>query len=485
MQNRQAKRRVPGVSLALMALLASADVSLTGCATLGHSAARAPASAAIETRIPALEVAGTVLANPTALVVALKWERIGGRYPEVVRETTVTIDAKAVQTADVLKIQLPDNLEPLVLQTIERKSRSNGTLVWSASVNKSRHETATITIVAGILTGSIEAPNGRAYRIRHLKGDQYLLQEIDRSKFPPEACLDLRLIGGELPLRSRFRTLATIVQSTLCVPEDPADRIEVMVVFTEDALEEAQEVATMAGAIENAIEQTNTSYSRSGIQQRLVPIYPFLQVQYTEASSITQNLIRLTSATNPQLTIVHDQRKALAADIVVLVTKESDSCGLAKVMIDVSSDFAKSAFAVVPYRCMDSFSFAHELGHLMGARHDVHQDPTRNSPFAYNHGFVQTTPSGGAPDPWFTVMGTQAWCNGKGVARCARIGFWSTPDTTFDYYGQATGVVGESDNRQTLNTTAKTVANFLCSSSREAPNIAARSTLLSEGGKIP
>ena len=470
MEDRHAKPRASGECPFRVTLLALALVSSACCVT----------------KFPTPAAAEAVPADATVLVVAAKWERIGGRYPEVVRETTVTIDVKAVQTADVLTIQLPDTLEPLVLRTIERKSRSNGTLVWSASVNRSRHQSATIAIVGGILTGSIEAPNGRAYRIRHLQGDQYLLQEIDRSKFPPEACLDLKLIGEELQQPRRIRTQTRHAQSTLCVPEDPADRIEVMVAYTSDALAEAQEVATIVGAIENAFEQTNTSYLRSGIRQRLVPAYPFLEVQYTQESSITLDLPRLRDVNDRELSIVHAQRKALAADIVVLVTKDSDSCGLAKVMTEVSSEFASFAFAVVPYRCLtDSFSFAHELGHLMGARHDVHQDGIRGSPFAFNHGFVQTTPSGGAPHPWLTVMGTQAWCKRMELAACARIGFWSTPDTTFDYYGQATGVAGESDNRQTLNTTAKTVANFMCSSSREAPNIAARSTLLSEGGKIP
>jgi hypothetical protein len=393
-----------------------------------------------------------------------KWDRDGGAHREVVRETTVSIDVKIAERADVLQIRLPDPTPSLLLRTIGGKKRmANGALTWSASVNDSRYETAAFAIVDGVLTASIAAPSGRAYRIRHIKGDMYLLQEIDRSKFPPEACQVPKAIRGELPRPGHDRERMTRVQDTLCSPEDPATSIDVMVTYTDSALAEAGSAATMVGAIENAFDQTNTSYQNSGITHRIARVYPFVEVTYTEESSIASDLDRLLDVNDWQLSGIHTKRKALAADIVVLVTRSSGSCGLAKLMATAST-----AFAVIPYWCLtDTFSFAHELGHLMGARHDVHLDATRNPPFPFNHGFVQTNPTGGAPHPWFTVMGTSKRCADTQTKGCARIDFWSTPQALFSYYGDVTGNAEEADNRRTLNGTASTVANFMCSSTRE------------------
>lgn len=440
---------------------ALACIVLAGCVASQGPGTSRPASTEPGAKARSSAVADSEPPSPKLLFDAVKWQRKSGSDPEVVRETTVTIDVKAIETQDVLRIQLPGT--SFLLQTIERTKRPNGTLVWLASVNKSKYETATFAIVRGILTGSIAAPNGRAYRIRYFKGELYLLQEIDRSKFPPEACL----------IRAPMPQVAQAIQSSPCTPEDAGDTIDVMVVYTNGALAEVNPkvgttaMATMEGAIENAFSQANTSYAHSGIKQRLLPVYPYTPIQYTEGASTTDDLDNLKNVNNPQLSSIHVKRKALAADIVVLVTAYSGSCGLADVMTTVSPAFASNAFAIVPYRCLtDSYSFAHELGHLMGARHDIYQDATRNSPFAFNHGYAQAVPTGAAAHPWYTVMGTNNLCSAMLLTDCQRIDFWSTPDTQFDYYGDATGVANEADNQQTLNTSAKTVANFMCSSSR-------------------
>jgi Metallo-peptidase family M12 len=463
MENRLARARPPETYRRWTTLVITACASVTGCVAPPAGGVRAPAS----TQSVADDRAEP--SHTKLLFHAAKWERNGGAYPEVVRETKVIIDVKAAEAEETLRIKLPDMEPLLVLRTIDGKKErmANGALVWSARVNDSRYETAAFAIVEGVLTASIGAPNGRAYRIRHLKSDVYLLQEIDRSKFPPEECKATEKIRGELPQLWHDRVATTRVQSTLCVPEDPPTSIEVMVVYSDAALVEAQSAPTMIGAIENAFRQTNTSYASSGIEQRIRPVYPFVHVHYTEESSITMDLGRLKDVNDSQLSDVHAKREALAADIVILVTHTSGTCGLASVMTNVSTAFAARAFAVVPYRCLtDTFSFAHELGHLMGARHDVNQDAMQNSPFPFNHGFVRTHPIGGAPHPWFTVMGTPTQCTRTWTKDCARIAFWSTPDIQFDYYGEATGVADQADNRRTLNATASIVANFVCSSTR-------------------
>jgi hypothetical protein len=60
------------------------------------------------------------------------------------------------------------------------------------------------------------------------------------------------------------------------------------------------------------------------------------------------------------------------------------------------------------------YSLAHEIGHLIGARHDLALDDTM-APFPYGHGFVSGT-------KWRTMMSYKDSCDG-----CPRLPIWSSP----------------------------------------------------------
>lgn len=142
-------------------------------------------------------------------------------------------------------------------------------------------------------------------------------------------------------------------------------------------------------------------------------------------------------------------RTAYGADMIVVVipSHPSVNCGVANLVeirngVEVinpgTTPFAGKAFAVVEHNCGNGdFTFAHELGHTLGMRHDFLSvardgDPSRAIlPWAFGH--ILTRPSGSKVA---TVMG--CYTGTGSFNACSRIGQFSNPNILFE--GVPTGV---------------------------------------------
>src|SRR5690606_13609511 len=155
-----------------------------------------------------------------------------------------------------------------------------------------------------------------------------------------------------------------------------------------------------------------------------------------------------------ELDAAHAWRDEVHADAVVLLVEEgADYCGFAYIMRELDRGFARSAFAVVKRSCAHGDRiFAHEVGHLLGIRHDRYVDGGGSlAPDA--HGFVNVAPAAG--DPFRTVVAYEDHCRDAGFS-CPTVPSFSSSTATLG--GEALGESGLADAARVLGESVPVVA---------------------------
>ena len=235
--------------------------------------------------------------------------------------------------------------------------------------------------------------------------------------------------------------------------------IDVAVVYTPAAREAAGGVAAIEAEIDLLVAETNQAYETSRVDHR-VTLVDASEVPYVESGDSTLDLSRLLDPSDGHMDEVHSLRDEVGADLVHLIVGETDDiCGRA---------YRPGVFGLSLQGC-GAFTFAHELGHNMGLRHDRHQ-------VHHNQGGVRSHPAygyvnqraldAGAPESkrWFTIMGYPTQCRDAGVS-CGRLAAFSSPrlqaggDLLGVPYGSGgSGVNGPADAVAVLNATGPAVA---------------------------
>lgn len=281
------------------------------------------------------------------------------------------------------------------------------------------------------LSGTIRA-NGQLYTLQPLaKGDGHVIARIDETRMPPDhpaAYTDM----WRASLAEHPQVKAATARATALAPVT----VRVMIVFSNAAATAVGNTSTKANL---AISESNQSFANSGVNVsfQLAGVYT---ANYTN-SSFDTDLSRFRGTTDGYLDSYHTTRNNIAADVAVLITTNTQYCGLGYL-----NSNAASAFSVTSHSCMTGYySFAHEIGHNFGARHDPATDPS-TTPVAYAHGYRSPT------NAWRTIMAYN--CSPS----CPRINYWSNPART--YNGQAMGTTTRSNNARLLNERAATVAAF-------------------------
>ena len=272
-----------------------------------------------------------------------------------------------------------------------------------------------------------------------------------------------------------FRTwLSTITFSGLICPPAEQSVIDVAVFYTSAARENTGGTDEIATAIDLMVAETNMAYMNSGANQRINLVAAEEVVGYRETNDLAIDIFRLRLTSDGYMDEIHDIRDEVAADIVLLIA--AGLSGRAFQLSVPSTSSESRAFGVV--NAYSSSTFAHELGHIMGLRHDRYEVCGDNcggfTLFPYAFGYVnQEALEPGAPDTafWRTIMAYPNQCG-----PCPTILRFSNPDQIHpdpggDPLGKAglepaAGAGGPSDAVRMLNRTRGYVANY-----RTAPAI--------------
>ena len=370
--------------------------------------------------------------------------------PTVIRSRLVRINFAPLAGAD-----LPPGDESIVLNLFDDvtltavkdrlETLSEGRKVWYGHI-KDRPGSYVILVFHGqSMAGNIFLPQAQ-YQIRGVVGDLHSVREIDQSKF--QGCKDavpVVPVGG-------------IARDEPKTQGDSAATIDVLVVYTPAAAASSTDIHS---EIALAVAESNQSYLNSNVVHRINLVGAF-QVLYAESGDMGTDLERLKGTADGYMDGVHSLRDQYFADCVVLITKPNDLyCGIAY-QYNGGSGFDPWAFAVVGLDCATGYySFAHELGHNMGLRHDCYTDQ-QDDPFDYitytenGHGYVDTA------NAWRTIMAYNRQCSDLGFD-CTRVQYFSNPNVT--YLGDPTGSPASggdctADSRTRLMDTDFTVANF-------------------------
>lgn len=353
----------------------------------------------------------------------------------------VDINLDKILEYEDFSLQLGERKIPIRKERID--ARGINSYVFVGSNNEGCH--VLISVLDDDIQGVIET-NEEVFTIKTV-GEQYALMTLDYSQLR-EACDDLH----EEIDRSSFddtnnlnhdsdikRDDDTISSPILRSAAAYDCKIRVLVLYTQNAKDS---VSNIKNTILTAVEYTNQSFINSQINYQIELVYAG-QTNYTESGDIYIDLPRFRNTGDGYMDEVHTLRNKYSADVCVLLNHIYQGyCGLGYLGVT-----ATDAFCVVNSACdVSNYSFAHEIGHLLGCRHDPYVD-SNTTPFAYGHGYVHPS------NTWRTIMAYVDACGS-----CPRLRYWSNPNVLKN--GEPMGTVATHNNARVWNERSNTVMAF-------------------------
>ena len=379
------------------------------------------------------------------------------------RELAVEIDlARLRSEPQRLSIPLPDLRLVVAMQSrVDRTSAER--FSWFGTIKDGLVDgDVSLHYNEGRLRGTVRLADGVSYLLSTENG-AYRLVEVEPAKGDtcalaphkqPIPGLETVVKGGGL-----MSINAALDSRTACFPLKVLYLINVMVLYPESLAPQKQQVEDYAA---DQIAESNNIFANSGVNIRYLLAYVGKitgSQPTTGGSSPTSSALswlngQFSGAPNTEVELLAETHNA---DMITIVIPPDPNlnCGIANLPeLDAAGNevmysrfaplppgqgipFNDRAFSVVELNCgLIDLTFAHELGHTFGMRHDVEaRGPEESLPWAYGH-IIED----GGQGQKATVMG----CVGNALP-CFRLKLFSTPLRSF--LGKPAGVHSPSSSQ--------------------------------------
>jgi len=336
--------------------------------------------------------------------------------------------------------------QSVTLVRIGSRIRDDGSVSWWGTV-KETGERAVLCLWGNALLTGYFAYEGTIYAIEHVGGGIAAVAELGRG-LPDHPAANGRPQGDAISAPDRGAVARQEPPEPAVPPFSDEERkqleaknitIDVMLLYTPRVarhyIRDPDELLSLA------IGEANEIFRNSGLGNIRLRLVHVQRIEY-DASTEDQfnHLYAMVDGLGP-FKDVKRLRNEKRADIVGLIIDNPTGCGLST-RIGPQSD---EAFFVVHHACgVITMSIAHEIGHILGVRHDRLVDGN-DSPFAYGHGYVNAT-------KWRDIMSYNESCGG-----CPRIPYFSNPRITYE--GEPTGT-DAADSARVILELAERVSKF-------------------------
>jgi peptidyl-Asp metalloendopeptidase len=337
--------------------------------------------------------------------------------------------------------------------TLERVTRDDkkGTQSWIGSFEDSPGSLVVLSKAQGVVTG-FGTYQDQTFELQPSKGGKHVFFTVDNTRLPQAADPVEKSVTGGAEL---FSTTGLDDSGSVTTTGAAGAVVhDVLIVYTSTSAARWG-AATLQSMIQNAVQAANQAYINS-YANITVNVVGVKQVSMRESGSG----MYATMGTLEKDAEVQGLRKSLYADMVVLVSEDSNYCGYAKLTKYFTNGVTTwwDANSIVYSNCLSNQTVAHELGHLQGLDHNK-ENTAYSGWYSYSYGYRRCTTDG-----FLDIMSYP--CSGA-----PKISVFSNPSVYHN--GYPTGVANVADTARTLNETATTVAGYMVGSSASTTTVPA------------